>query len=433
MARIKLVYLGGGSTRAAGTMASLIEHGQDFEGSEVVLVDLDSEHLELIRTIAQRMAAARGLDLTVSATTDRRAALRDCDAVLSSFRPGGFAARVFDERIPLSHGVIGQETQGPGGFFMALRAIAVLKQVCTEMEELCPAARIYNYTNPVNIVAQAIAEHSPIQVVSLCEGPIYFVDDIARLAELDPTKLEATMVGLNHGCWSVEHHYADGDLIELVKLAWERRRDDPTLPLEERRTLRLAAMMEAIPADYFGYYYFRDEVLAELQAKSTTRAEDILSWTPDYWAHYREQAASDDPQLDPQLSRGGINELELAIDVMDAVFNDKHEIHPVNVMNRNGALVGFDQQLVVEVPGHCSAAGIEPIASPPLPTRVRGLVEMLGEYQRLTAAAAWHGSRADGVRALTANPLVGQIDLAERLYGEMAAAHREYLPTRLVG
>jgi 6-phospho-beta-glucosidase len=433
MARIKLVYLGGGSTRAAGTMASLIENGQDFEGSEVVLVDLDSEHLELIRTIAQRMAAARGLDLTVSATTDRRAALRDCDAVLSSFRPGGFAARVFDERIPLSHGVIGQETQGPGGFFMALRAIAVLKQVCTEMEELCPAARIYNYTNPVNIVAQAIAEHSPIQVVSLCEGPIYFVDDIARLAELDPTKLEATMVGLNHGCWSVEHHYADGDLIELVKLAWERRRDDPTLSLEERRTLRLAAMMEAIPADYFGYYYFRDEVLAELQAKSTTRAEDILSWTPDYWAHYREQAASDDPQLDPQLSRGGINELELAIDVMDAVFNDKHEIHPVNVMNRNGALVGFDQQLVVEVPGHCSAAGIEPIASPPLPTHVRGLVEMLGEYQRLTAAAAWHGSRADGVRALTANPLVGQIDLAERLYGEMAAAHREYLPTRLVG
>jgi 6-phospho-beta-glucosidase len=432
MARIKLVYLGGGSTRAAGTMASLIENGRDFEGSEVVLVDLDPERLELIRTIAERMARARGLDLCVLATTDRRAALRDCDAVLSSFRPGGFAARVFDERIPLNHGVIGQETQGPGGFFMALRAIAVLQQVCTEMEELCPAARIYNYTNPVNIVAQAIAEHSPIEVVSLCEGPIYFVDDIARLAELDPSKLEATMVGLNHACWSVEHRYSDGDPIELIKLAWERRRDDPNLSPEERRTLRLAATMEAIPADYFGYYYFRDQVLAELRAKPTTRAEDILSWAPDYWAHYREQAASADPQLDPQLSRGGINELELAIDVMDAVFNDKNEVHPVNVMNRNGALPGFDQRLVVEVPGRCSATGIEPLPTPPLPTRVRGLVEMLAEYQRLTAAAAWHGTRADGVRALTANPLVGQIDLAERLYAEMAAAHREYLPARLV-
>ena len=186
MARIKLAYLGGGSTRAAGTMASLIENGGDFAGSEVVLVDLDPERLELVRTLAERMAQVRGLDLTVRATTDRRAALQDCDAVLSSFRPGGFAARVHDERIPLNHGVIGQETQGPGGFFMALRAIAVLQQVCAEMEQLCPTARIYNYTNPVNIVAQAIAEHSPIDVVSLCEGPIYFVDDIAEAGRARP-------------------------------------------------------------------------------------------------------------------------------------------------------------------------------------------------------------------------------------------------------
>ena len=110
-------------------MASFIHNnGADFDGSEVVLVDLDPDRLELIRTLAERMARARGVDLTITATTDRRAALRDCDAVLSSFRPGGFSARAKDERIPLNHGVIGQETQGAGGFFMALRAIAVLKE-----------------------------------------------------------------------------------------------------------------------------------------------------------------------------------------------------------------------------------------------------------------------------------------------------------------
>ncbi len=179
MARIKMVYIGGGSTRGAGTMASFMENGQDFDGSEVVLVDLDSERLELVRTLAERMAKARGLDITVSATTDRRAALQDADAVLSSFRPGGFAARVHDERIPLQNGVIGQETQGPGGFFMALRAINVLRGVTADMEEICPDAWIFNYTNPVNIVAQAVTRHSPIKLVSLCEGPIYFVDRIA--------------------------------------------------------------------------------------------------------------------------------------------------------------------------------------------------------------------------------------------------------------
>ena len=201
MARIKLVYLGGGSTRGAGTMASFMANGSDFDGSEVVLVDLDPDRLELIRTLAEKMARARGLDIAVTATTDRRAALDGCDAVLSSFRPGGFAARVHDERIPLEHGVIGQETQGAGGFFMALRAITVLKDVCAEMEELCPNAWIFNYTNPVNIVAEAITHNSPIKIVSLCEGPIYFRDTIAESAGLDPALLDVTMVGLNHGCW----------------------------------------------------------------------------------------------------------------------------------------------------------------------------------------------------------------------------------------
>ena len=76
MARIKLVYLGGGSTRAAGTMASLMANGADFDGSEVVLVDLDEDRLALIRTLAEKMARARGLDIAVTATTDRRVGAR---------------------------------------------------------------------------------------------------------------------------------------------------------------------------------------------------------------------------------------------------------------------------------------------------------------------------------------------------------------------
>ena len=432
MARIKLVYLGGGSTRAAGTMASFMHNGADFDGSEVVLVDLDADRLELIRTLAERFARARGLDISVSATTDRLAALDGCDAVLSSFRPGGFAARVHDERIPLDHGTIGQETQGAGGFFMALRAIAVLKDVCSEMERVCPDAWIFNYTNPVNIVAEAITHHSPIKVVSLCEGPLYFTSEIAESAGLDPARLTSTMVGLNHGCWSVEASYDGADPIPLLEEAWEQRKDDRELEPRRLRQLELAATMGAIPADYFEYYYFRDEVLAELRAKPTTRAEDIMSWAPGYWRHYEEQAKLDEPSLDPDLSRGGIHELELAIDVMDAIFNDKDEIHPVNLPNAGGALPGFPEDLVVEVTGRCRATGIELLPSGPLPQHVRGLVEMLGEYQALAGEAAWSGTRREAVRALCANPLVLNVDLAQRLYDALAAAHRPYLPERLL-
>jgi 6-phospho-beta-glucosidase len=432
MARIKLVYLGGGSTRAAGTMASFMHNGADFDGSEVVLVDLDPDRLELIRTLAEKMAQARGLDIAVSATTDRVAAFDGCDAVLSSFRPGGFAARVHDERIPLEHGLIGQETQGAGGFFMALRAINVLRDVCAEMERVCPDAWIFNYTNPVNLVAEAVTHHSPLKIVSLCEGPIYFTHEIAASAGLDPERLTTTMVGLNHGCWSVEASYDGADPFPLLEEAWERRRDDPSLPAERRRQLQLAVGMGSIPADYFQYYYFRDDVLAELRAKKTTRAEDIMSWAPGYWDHYQEQARLDDPQLDPGRSRGGIHELELAIDVMDAIFNDKDEVHPVNMPNRGGALHGFPDDLVVEVLGRCHAGGIDVLPARPLPRAVRGLVEMLGEYQALAAEAAWSGTRVDAVRALCANPLVLNVELAARVYDALAAAHRPHLPERLL-
>ena len=101
MARIKLARVGG-STRAPGTIASLIQQGENFQGSEVVLIDIDASHLQLVKTPADKMAQNYGIDLKVSCTAERRAGLQDCDAVLTSFRPGGFEARYLDEAIPLN-------------------------------------------------------------------------------------------------------------------------------------------------------------------------------------------------------------------------------------------------------------------------------------------------------------------------------------------
>jgi 6-phospho-beta-glucosidase len=217
----------------------------------------------------------------------------------------------------------------------------------------------------------------------------------------------------------------------LITDAVERMSADPDANPHHLRMLRLTVLMQSLPAEYFQYYYFRDEILAELQAKPTTRSQDIMAAIPDYWTHYREQAEADVPTLDPARSRGGIHELELAIDAMDAVFNDRGEVLPVNVPNR-GALPGFGDDLVVEVQGYIDRHGTTPLASPPLPEHVRGLVQQLGEYQSLAADAAWYGTRRDAIRALVANPLVQTLDKAERIYDEMAHAHRAHLPDRLL-
>jgi len=101
MARIKLAYVGGGSSRAAGTMASFLSRGDKFDGSHVVLIDQRQDRLDLVERIASKLARAQGLDITVETTTDQRAGLTDVDAVLSSYRPGGFEMRLEDELIPM--------------------------------------------------------------------------------------------------------------------------------------------------------------------------------------------------------------------------------------------------------------------------------------------------------------------------------------------
>lgn len=432
MARIKLAYLGGGSSRAPGTMASFVHHGEEFDGSEFVLIDLDAEHLEIVKTITEKMAANAGLDITVTATTDQREGLRDVDAVLSSFRPGGFAARAIDERIPLKYGVIGQETQGPGGMMMALRSVRVIKELCENLSHVAPQARIFNYTNPVNIVSQAVADNTDIPIASFCEGPIVFPPVVAKAAGLDPDLLKANLAGVNHNCWSNEATYDGQDAFPILRQRWEALRDKPTDDVNGMRALHLAVAMESVPSDYFNYYYFKDELLREHQLAPMTRSEVIMSSLGDYWQHYREQAESSAPRLDPARSRGGIHELELAIDAISAFYNDTGARLPFNVPNDGGVLPGFDEATVVELWGTVDAKGFHPEPQKPLPHSVLGITQQLAEYQILTAKAAWDGDVADAVRAMAANPLVPSLTVAEALYGELAAAQAAWLPDRLL-
>jgi 6-phospho-beta-glucosidase len=116
---------------------------------------------------------------------------------------------------------------------------------------------------------------------------------------------------------------------------------------------------------------------------------------------------------------------------MDAIFNDKKEIWPVNVPN-NGAIPDFPDDQVVEVPGYVDETGIVPLAYGPLPQAAAGLTKALGEYQSLAADAARCGMRREGIQALAAKPLVATLPKAIAIYDELAAAHRAYLPERLL-
>ena len=117
---------------------------------------------------------------------------------------------------------------------------------------------------------------------------------------------------------------------------------------------------------------------------------------------------------------------------MSAHYNDTGAILPVNLPNKDGALPGFDAATVVEVWCKVDAKGYHILPQKPLPLAVRAITQQLADQQLLAAKAGWEGNRADGIRAMIANPLVDNLRVAEELYDELAAAHAAYLPERLL-
>nr|VUD29539.1 Chitobiose-specific 6-phospho-beta-glucosidase ChbF [Raoultella sp. NCTC 9187] len=83
------------------------------------------EKLDIIHALCERMVEKAGVPLKVYKTLDRRAALEGADFVTTQLRVGQLKAREKDERIPLSHGYLGQETNAPAAV-QRLRTIPVI-------------------------------------------------------------------------------------------------------------------------------------------------------------------------------------------------------------------------------------------------------------------------------------------------------------------
>lgn len=147
---VKIATIGGGSSYTPELVEGFIKRYDELPIKELWLVDIEEgkEKLEIVGAMAQRMVKAAGVPMTIHLTLDREEALKDADFVTTQFRVGLLDARIKDERIPLSHGIIGQETNGAGGMFKAFRTVPVILEIVEDMKRLCPNAWLVNFTNP---------------------------------------------------------------------------------------------------------------------------------------------------------------------------------------------------------------------------------------------------------------------------------------------
>src|SRR5258707_4680696 len=98
----KICLIGAGSTVFAQNILSDVLSNPELANSEIRLHDIDPERLGTSEVVAQRIAETFGLQkLRVSATTDRRRALRGADFVILMMQVGGYRpATVADLEVP---------------------------------------------------------------------------------------------------------------------------------------------------------------------------------------------------------------------------------------------------------------------------------------------------------------------------------------------
>ncbi|ANE48215.1 glycoside hydrolase family 4 [Paenibacillus swuensis] len=421
--KLKIAIIGAGSTYTPELIEGMIKRKDVLPISELVLMDIDERKLSIVGSLSERMIEAAGLSCRVIKTDNLETALTDADFVLAQMRVGKLPARVLDETIPLKHNLIGQETCGIGGFFKAMRTIPVMLQIAKRMEELCPDAWLINFSNPAGIITEALLNHSKVKMLGLCNVPYNMFKSIRETLNLNQPDI--TYLGLNHLSWitAIEENGQDYLKTALdMGLNSEAMKNIPSSGFSKE----LVQMVGAIPSSYLEYYYFKEKKLKLLHESELTRGQQCIQIEEELLGIYEDSELHAKPEL--LSTRGGANYSEVAISLVDAIYNDKQEVHVVNLLN-NGALEFMEDNDAVEVCAVIGKDGAKPVPVPGFDNRhIIDYMRMVKAYERETVSAAVTGSEDAAMRALLMNPLVADYNAAYDCFQELKEVHKEYLP-----
>lgn len=428
---LKIVTIGGGSSYTPELVEGFIKRYKELPVKELWLVDIEEgkHKLEIVGNLAKRMVKKAGIDMEIHLTLDRREALKGADFVTTQLRVGLLEARIKDESIPLSHGVIGQETNGAGGLFKALRTVPVVLDIIKDVEELCPNAWIINFTNPTGVITEAVFRYTNFKnYIGLCNVPIGMRNGIAKLFEVENERIQMDFAGLNHMVYGLNVALDGEDVTDeaIDKFVHSK------LTMQNIKAIEFNAdfvkNLGLVPCPYHRYYYKTKEMLEEELnefAKGKARGQVVKELEDQLFELYKDENLDIKP---PQLEkRGGAYYSDAACNLISSIYNDKRDIQVVNTIN-NGAIRNFKDNQAVEVSSVITKNGPKPLSIGYLPDAVDGLVSQIKSFEMLAAKAAVYGDYNAAYLALCINPLIPSDDLAKTILDEMMEAHKDYLP-----
>ncbi len=434
---MKLTIIGGGGFRVPLIYGALLRRSSTLHFDEVVLHDVDPDRLARIGAVLDGQAGEHGERLPFATTTDLDAAVDGADFVFCAVRVGQLEGRVVDESVPLSYGVLGQETTGPGGICFALRTIPTMVRVAEAVARRASTAWLVNFTNPAGMVTEAVQQVVGERAIGICDSPSGLCRRVAGSLGRDPGELWFDYFGLNHLGWLSGVRDVQGDLLPGL-LA-----DEAALATFEEGTLfgpEWLQTLQMIPNEYLYYFYYAADTVDAIRESATSRGAYLLEQQARFYRsngapeealrawratrHERERTymaeARNAAGVDAAHGSGAVEgenpgyEAE-AMAVVDAIANNKGATLICNTANRS-ALPFLDPAAVVEVPAIVGRSGPHPVAVGPVPDHPRALVESIKAVERATIEAALTGSTALAVKALALHPLVPSVNTAREIF-----------------
>ena len=470
---MKIVLVGAGSREfgPATIRDLLLSDPLCDDGIEIALVDTDPTGLPRTQAYAESVAARLQRTATISHTTRLTAALPNADAVIVAIEINRYFYWAQDFHVPRAFGFrqIYGENGGPGGLFHALRNMGPTVEIARAMERHCPDAWLVNYTNPLTKLCEAASRLTGIRVVGLCHGVFHGIEQMARILELPPERLDARASGLNHFTWfsTVTDRETGEDLYPRLREReragdWLHDWDEIAL---SRILLRVFGRFPSPGANHIGEYIrWAGDFLASSALQFFYDPAEGHPWetgkvptwiynlgdNPTDTALFPErrrerardaraapQAADADEPSTLHPSTASPNSVdstplvpsgELAIPFLEGVLRgEERYLDAVNIPNA-GYVPGLPEGSVVEVPARACVSGLHPFTMDRLPEAILALLRTQASINRLLVDAFRDGSRQTLLQALLLDPITESYRQAVGLVNEMCRLQKEVLP-----
>ena len=437
MKKFSIVVAGGGSTFTPGIVLMLLDNLDKFPIRQIKFYDNDAERQEIIAKACDVIIKEKAPDINFVYTTDPEIAFTDVDFVMAHIRVGKYAMREKDEKIPLKHGVLGQETCGPGGIAYGMRSIGGVIELVDYMEKYSPNAWMLNYSNPAAIVAEATRRLRPnSKILNICDMPIGIELRMAEMLGLESRKdMVIRYFGLNHFGWWTDIRDKEGnDLMPALKE--KVAKVGYNVPIEGENTEAswndtftkakdvFAVDPATLPNTYLKYYLFPDYVV-EHSNPNHTRANEVMEGREKFvfgeCKAIAEKGTAKDSKLHVDDHASYIVDLARAI-----AYNTKERM--LLIVENDGALSNFDPTAMVEVPCLVGSNGPEKIVQGKIPQFQKGLMEQQVSVEKLTVEAWIEGSYQKLWQAITLSRTVPSASVAKAILDDLIEANKDFWP-----